>query len=88
MSEAVWAAVILHVVSWGYAVAVEYTRERWPASRRYTFVWVVGGVAMTGIAASFALGLHDALVVAGYFVASGIPMSVGAMIKHIVKDSR
>ena len=85
--EALFIGVVLHLLCWGYSVACEYTRERWPASKRYTFVWVVFGVMMTLIAASFTVGLFNALVVAGYFVASGIPMAVGAMIKHTLKDS-
>ncbi len=50
-------------------------------------MWVVFGVMMTLVAASFTVGLVNALIVAGYFVASGIPMAVGAMIKHTLKDS-
>jgi len=42
---------------------------------------------MTLVAASFTVGLVDALIVAGYFVASGVPMVTGAMIKHTLKDS-
>jgi hypothetical protein len=86
--EAIVIGIVLHLLCWGYAVVCEYTREKWPASKRYTFMWVVFGVMMTLIAASFTVGLINALIVAGYFVASGIPMAVGAMIKHTLKDSQ
>ncbi len=86
--EAIFIGAVLHLLCWGYAVACEYSREKWPASKRYTFMWVVFGVAMTLVAASFVVGLVNALIVAAYFVASGIPMAVGAAVKHTLKDSR
>jgi len=80
--------IILHLLCWAYAFLVEYTRCRWEASKRYTFAWVVGGVMMTVVAASFTIGLEDALLVGGFFVASGLPMSIGAMIMHTWLDDK
>lgn len=87
-TTAIAALIILHLLCWPYACLVEYTRHRWPASKRYTFAWVVGGVMMTVAAASVVIGLQNALWMAAFFVASGIPMAVGAMLKHTWLDDR
>ena len=87
-AEIVAALIVLHVICWAYAFVCEFARYRWPASKRYTFAWVVGGVMMTMLAASFAIGLENAVWMVAFFMASGIPMAVGAMVKHVWLDSR
>ena len=82
------AGIILFLLCCFYTVLVEGSHRRWPSARHYTFFEVILGCAMVIGAASFAIGLEKAIVVAGYFCVGGLPMSVGAIIAHVITDSR
>ncbi len=48
-----------------------------------TRILVIGGVAYTVIAVSWIIGLQHTLIVAGAFAASGAPMVLGSIARHI-----
>jgi len=79
-------ATILFLICCFYSFLVEYTHRKWPSARHYTFFEVVIGCAMVVGAAGFTIGLDHALVVAAYFCVGGLPMSVGAIVGHILDD--
>ena len=83
---AIAAAVILHLVSWLYGAGVQYMFHRWPTSRRYTYFTVIVGVAMTGVAYAFVAGLETAVILAAFFAASGLPVSITSMVAHTMHD--
>ena len=79
-------ATILFLICCFYSILVEYAHRKWPSARHYIFFEVVLGCAMVVGAASFAIGLDNALVVAAYFCIGGLPMSVGAIVGHVLDD--
>lgn len=81
-------AIILFLICTGYSVLVQVAHHKWPAARHYTFFEVVIGVVMVGIAASFSIGVENAVVLAGYFAVAGLPMCIGAIVAHVWEDQR
>ena len=79
-------ATILFLICCFYSFLVEYAHRKWPSARHYTFFEVVIGCAMVVGAASFAIGLDHTLVVATYFCIGGLPMSIGAIVGHVLDD--
>ena len=80
------SALLLFVISCIYGALVQLMFRRWPSSRAYTFFTVIVGVAMTGVFAVPAIGLVNVVIFAGYFVVSGLPVCLAAMIAHILED--
>ena len=54
----------------------------------YTWLLVVMGTAVTLVVAGFTVGWPVALIVAGYFGCSGLPMAVGDILRHVQARSR
>jgi hypothetical protein len=70
----VTAAVVLVL----FAIAYNSLLERLGDHKEgYTSLTVVGGVAVTGCAFAYVRGIGEALVLAGLFAASGLPMIIG-----------
>ena len=49
----------------------------------YTWLLVVGGVAVTAVAAGFTIGWGAVLLLGLYFAASGLPMALGDIYRHV-----
>ena len=82
------ALIALHLFACVLSGVVEWTRSRWPASRRYTFAWVIVGVLATIAASSIVIGCEAAIWVIVFFTASGAPMAAAAMVAHTLQDER
>lgn len=82
------SAIVLFLVSCFYGSGVQVVFHRWPAARRYTFVTVILGVAMVGLAAVPAIGLESVAILAGYFGIAALPVCLAAMAAHTLEDSR
>ena len=82
------SGIVLFLVCCFYSCLVEYSHRRWPSARHYVFAEVVLGCAMVIIAASMAIGWDDAVTVAIFFCIGGLPMSVGAIVGHVLDDHR
>ena len=80
------SGIVLFLVCCFYSLLVEYAHRRWPSARHYTFAEVVLGCAMVIVAASVSIGWDDAVTVALFFCAAGLPMSVGAIVGHVLDD--
>lgn len=62
--------------------------ERQGNERGYVSFLVVGGVAITVALSSFVIGMTNALIVAAFFVASGLPMIIGSMMRYAKSRKR
>lgn len=49
----------------------------------YTWLLVVIGVAVTAVAAGFTIGWGAVLLLGVYFAASGLPMALGDIYRHV-----
>lgn len=75
---AIYLALVLFGIGYNWLTAkAESTRF----IRGYTSLFVAGGVAVTVATMGF-VSLHFAILTAGAFVASGVPMIIGEMIRH------
>ena len=81
---AIYLALLLFGVGYNYLTA---WAEKTGFIRGYTAFFVVGGVIVT-LAATAVISLAFALVTAGAFVFSGMPMIVGSMIRHKREELR
>ena len=54
----------------------------------YTSLFVVLGVAVTVLASAAVIGLGDALLLGLLFSASGLPMIVGSIVRHVSRRQR
>lgn len=81
---AIYLALLLFGVFYNWLTS---QAERTGFIRGYTSLFVVGGVAVT-VAAMAVISLAFALITAGAFIFSGLPMIVGSMIRHKREELR
>lgn len=79
--NATWQVIVLsllaaHLAAWLFNALIDRIDHD-----GYTWLLVVIGVAFTGIAASFVIPWQMILILAGYFVVTGIPMGAGDIIR-------
>ena len=81
---AIYLALLLFGIAYNWLTS---QAEKTGFIRGYTSLFVVGGVAVT-LAATAVISLAFALITAGAFIASGIPMILGSMIRHKRRELR
>jgi hypothetical protein len=81
---AIYLALLLFGIGYNYLTT---WAEKTGFIKGYTSLFVVGGVAVT-VAATALLSLSFALITAGAFIASGIPMILGSMVRHKREELR
>jgi len=62
--------------------------ERRGHDQGYTALLVVAGTLVTLLGAAVIIGLEDALVVLACFAASGLPMIVGSIARHVQERAK
>jgi hypothetical protein len=74
--------VVLHILSWGYNALIGWL-ERQGYHDGFVSLFVVGGVAYTVAITTWIIGVDIALILLAAFSASGFPMVVGSIARHI-----
>jgi hypothetical protein len=77
----------LHLLSWGYNALIGWL-ERQGYHEGFVSLFVVGGVAYTVAIATWIIGIDIALILLAAFTASGLPMVVGSIARHIAQRKR
>ncbi|MFP4346429.1 MAG: hypothetical protein ACLFU8_17220 [Anaerolineales bacterium] len=72
----------LHLLSWGFNALVAWLESRGHHDG-YVSLLVVVGAAYTVTATLWLIGMEAYLILTAAFVASGIPMIVGSVARHI-----
>ena len=83
--------VALLAVELSFGVAFNWftaLSERRGWTEGYVSLYVVAGVAVTLAVILPVLGWRNAVLVAGAFAASGLPMAVGSIVRHIEARKR
>jgi hypothetical protein len=86
-TELIVTLIGLHVLSWGYDALIGWL-ERRGYHDGYVSFFVVIGVTYTILATTWLIGIDAVLTLLLAFVASGSPMVLGSIARHLTERKR